>query len=111
MSSRFTTETKKRADDDGIDQQQQQVLPIDSKRMRLDDIPVVKKEQLQQSLAISPVESPFRTIGDQKVPSTDLKKDTSKTVRWSEEIQTFETVNIVFQKDELMNTLTLIRIL
>jgi hypothetical protein len=75
MSSRPITDINKRIEDE-------QILPIESKRLRTD-----------QPLVLSPVESPFRTIGDQIVPLTDTKKEATKGVKWNEQIQTFQELN------------------
>ncbi|CAM2716789.1 unnamed protein product [Rotaria socialis] len=85
--SRSITDVKKRTDD--TDEQQQQILPTDPKYFRLDDLSYDNQNRHQQPLIISPVESSFRTMGDQKVPSIDNKIEIGKTVKWSEQVETF----------------------
>jgi hypothetical protein len=84
--------SKKRTEDD----RQEQIFSNEPKRLRIDEI--IDDHQLRspQLLATSPVESPFRTIGDQIVPSIDTKKEPIKTVKWNEQIQTFQEVNLFF---------------
>ena len=81
MSSRSIIDNKKRIEDE-------ENFPIESKRLRTD-----------QPLALSPVESPFRTIGDQIVPSTDTKKG----VKWNEQIQTIEDIiDVPIEHEQLL---------
>ncbi|CAF2423951.1 unnamed protein product [Rotaria sp. Silwood2] len=98
ISSHLITETKKRTDDD----RQEQTLPIEAKRLRIDEITNDRQSQYYQPLTISPVESPFRTIGDQLVPSADNKKETTKTVKWNEQIETFHKKDSLHEIDTLL---------
>ncbi|CAF1296559.1 unnamed protein product [Rotaria sordida] len=98
ISSRLITEIKKRTDDD----RQEQILPIEPKRFRIDEITNDRQNQYYQPLTISPVESPFRTIGDQRVPSIDNKTETAKTVKWSEQIETFQKNHSPSELDTLL---------
>ncbi|CAF1034481.1 unnamed protein product [Rotaria sp. Silwood1] len=98
VSSRLITETKKRTDDD----RQEQTLPIEPKRLRIDEITSDRQNQYYQPLTISPVESPFRTIGDQLVPSTESKKEIAKTVKWKEQIETFQKSDSPYEVDTLL---------
>lgn len=52
----------------------------------------------QQILPISPVDSTFRTHGDQFVPSAESKKEPTKSVKWNEQVQTVRTVGISFHR-------------
>ena len=55
---------------------QEQTPPIDRKRLRLDESTASRQIiQSQLPISISPVESPFRILGDQHVPATEPKKD------------------------------------
>jgi len=90
FDSRLITESKKRTEDD----REEQILPIEPKRLRMEQITDDHQLRSIQPLVISPVESPFRTIGDQIIPSNDNKKESIKTVKWNEQIQTFQEVKI-----------------
>jgi hypothetical protein len=83
LSSQSIIEIRKRTDDD----QQEQTIPVESKRLRIEPF---NDDRPSQPLLMSPVESPFRVIGDQTVPSTESKKESTKTVKWNEQIQTFQ---------------------
>lgn len=83
------------------DDQQEQIVSVESKRPRLttdttdDDEEIAlrrQQQQQQQLLTTSPVESRFRTLGDQLVPAGDSKKDLAKSVTWSEQLQTVQEV-------------------
>jgi hypothetical protein len=90
----LSTEIKKRIDDD----RQEQILSSQPKRLRIDELTDDHQYQppLLQPLVMSPVESPFRTIGDQIVPSIEMKKEPIKTVKWNEQIETFQEVNLYY---------------
>ncbi|CAF1174640.1 unnamed protein product [Adineta ricciae] len=65
-------EIRKRLEGD----RQEQTPPIDRKRLRLDESTASRQIiQSQLPISISPVESPFRILGDQRVPATEPKKD------------------------------------
>ncbi|UJR23283.1 hypothetical protein I4U23_026300 [Adineta vaga] len=98
-SPRPVFEIKKRLEED----QQEQTPPIDRKRLRLDET-TSNRQVIQSQLPslISPVESPFRIFGDQLVPSTESKKDPTKTVTWNEQIQTFVQSNLSNEPDRLL---------
>jgi hypothetical protein len=85
LSSQSIIESRKRTDDD----RQEQIVSIEPKRLRID--PLID-DRLSQSLLLSPVESKFRVIGDQIVPSVESKKESTKTVKWNEQIETFQEV-------------------
>lgn len=85
LTSQVIMETRKRLEDD----RQEQMLSVESKRPRIDPIPDERSLLSSQSLITSPVQSQFRTIGDQAVPTVDNKK-----VTWSEQIETFDEVNL-----------------
>lgn len=82
------------------DDQQEQIVSVESKRPRLttdttdddEEIALRRQQQQQQLLTTSPVESRFRTLGDQLVPAEDSKKDLAKSVTWSEQLQTVQEV-------------------
>ena len=81
---------KKKVDDEEI--RRVPMPPVESK-----PVPVVEPVDDRQSrgnqpLPISPVASTFRTQGDQKVPVVESKKEPGKTVKWSEQLQTFQEV-------------------
>jgi hypothetical protein len=82
---------KKRTEDD---REEIEIFPIVPKRLRIDERIDDQQVRPSQPLAISPVASPFRTIGDQIVPSIDNKKEPIKTVKWNEQIHTFQEVNL-----------------
>ena len=89
-------DVRKRTGDD----QEEQVVSVESKRLRLttdttddDEEIALGRQQQQQLLTTSPVESRFRTLGDQLVPAGDSKKDLTKSVTWSEQLQTVQEVN------------------
>ena len=79
---------------------EEQVVSMESKRLRLttdttdedEEIGLGRQQQQQQLLTTSPVESRFRTLGDQLVPAGDSKKDLTKSVTWSEQLQTVQEV-------------------
>lgn len=85
LTSQAAVETRKRLEDD----RQEQVLSVESKRPRIDPILDERSLLSSQSLITSPVQSQFRTIGDQAVPSVDNKK-----VTWNEQIETYDEVNL-----------------
>jgi hypothetical protein len=89
LSSQSIIESRKRTEDD----RQEQIVSIEPKRLRID--PLID-DRPSQSLAISPVQSPFRLIGDQIVPSTENKKESVKTVKWNEQLETFQEVSLCF---------------
>jgi hypothetical protein len=89
LSSQSIIESRKRTEDD----RQEQIVSIEPKRLRIDPL---TDDRPSQSLAISPVQSPFRLIGDQIVPSTENKKESVKTVKWNEQLETFQEVSLCF---------------
>lgn len=92
LISQSLNEIKKRTEDD----RQEEIFSNEPKRLRVDEIIDDRQLRSPQPLAISPVESPFRTIGDQIVPSVDSKKESIKTVKWNEQLETFPEVNLYF---------------
>ncbi|CAF0971207.1 unnamed protein product [Adineta steineri] len=99
ISSQSIFDTKKRPEID----RQEQLSTIDRKRLRLDESTVGHQIfQSHQPLSSSPVESPFRTIGDQLVPSTEAKKDQTKAIKWSEQVQTFARNELPMELNTLL---------
>ena len=93
LSSRSNIESRKRPEDI----REEQIESVEPKRIRIDPLPIDQSSPpppSPQVLAMSPVESQFRTIGDQTVPSMEEKKESSKSVQWNEQVQTFVQVNL-----------------
>ena len=66
--------------------------PVESKPVAMVEPVDDRQSRANQPLPISPVASTFRTQGDQKVPVVESKKEPGKTVKWSEQLQTFQEV-------------------
>lgn len=84
LTSQSVVETRKRLEDD----RQEQMISTEPKRPRIDPMPDDHPLLPSQPLITSPVQSQFRTMGDQLVPSTT----DNKKVKWNEQVQTFEEV-------------------
>lgn len=91
MFTRLTADIKKRKDND----EDEQRLPVEPKLLRIHETTADLQTQYNQPLMASPVESPFRAFGDRHVPPVESKKEATKTVKWNEQIQTFQKVNLL----------------